>query len=160
MYKRQIIVSLLVALTVSACGEEGKSTSATTMKISGYPVYKFLNFFGIDKQALEASEKEAREVLGENYESYVKNHEAMVSAGFDQHESLRVIRQDGDEVEIYVRRADYQKLWKTSPHDLNEQGKSHLVTVEYEAIQVGDQVLNRATSFQAKLVEYRPTIRK
>lgn len=130
------------------------------MKVSGYPVYKFLNFGGIDKQALEANEKVARESLGDTYAAYVKHHKMMVSAGFDRHESLRVIAEDGKEIEIYVQSADYEKLWKTSPHDLNAQGRSHLVKIEYEEIKVGDELVNRATSFQAELVDHKPTIRK
>jgi hypothetical protein len=155
-----VLIAALSAFILTACGQEGATCPSKIMTLTGHPVYNFINLFGIDQKALEANEKEAREALGENYDGYLKYHEAMVEAGFDQHEALRVIGRDAKEIEIYIPNADYKKLWEENPHDLSKQGKSHLVTIEYEAIEVGDQIVNLATSFEAKLVDHEPTIRK
>jgi hypothetical protein len=84
----------------------------------------------------------------------------MVSAGFDKHERVQVIGKDRKEIDVYVRSEDYEKLCKVSPHDLKEQGQSHFVTIDYELVAVGGQIVNRATSFQAELVDHEPTVRK
>lgn len=154
------LIAALSTFILTACGQEGATAPEKIMTLTGYPVYKFINLSGIDQKALKANEKKAREALGENYDGYVKYHEAMVAAGFDQHEALRVMGRDAKEIEIYIPNADYKKMWEVNPRDLSKQGKSHLVTIEYEAIVVGEQIVNRATSFKAELVDHEPTIRK
>ena len=95
-----------------------------------------------------------------NFDDYVEAHERMVSAGFDRHMPLRLITDNEVEIEVYVPNGDYETVWKTSPHDLHDQGKSHYIEIEYEEIAVGDQMVNRAISFRAELVDHEPTIRK
>jgi hypothetical protein len=154
------ILTVVAFLPAAACADSGVASPAKSATVSGYPVYKFLNLLGVDSDAFKANEKTLRAAMGDDYERYAKHHEAMISAGFDRHELLRVIGKDRSELDVYVRSEDYKKLWNVSPHALKEQGKSHFVTIEYEVITVGHEIVNRATSFKAELVDHKPILRK
>lgn len=154
------ITILAMVTLLNGCSEQSHSRVVSTEKVSGYPVYKFLNFSGIDQHQLESNEEAAKELLGYAYDEYVEHHQRMVAAGFDLHKPLRILPDDADEVLVYIQNSDYDQLWAVSPHDLSAQGKSHLVSIEYEQIQVGDEVVNRASSIRAELVDREPILVK
>lgn len=153
---------LLTALCVTACSALVACAGAGhERQVKGYPVYKFLNFGGINSKALKAHEAETKRNLGEGYELYVKQHDLFVSHGFDFHTPLMVRTESGNEVEVYIRDADNKLLWKTNPHDLAKQKKSHRVTITYVPVfKVGDEWANRAVTFSAEMVTREPIIRK
>ena len=158
MQNMKNFLTLVCAVAISslfACAEVGAEK-----EVKGYPAYKFLNFSGINAKALKENETEAKEALGEAYESYVERHESFVAHGFDCHTPLQIRTESGEEVEVYIRDEDYKQLWTTSPHDLADQKKSHLVTIKYVQVEVEEESVNRAVSFQAVLVEKEPIIRK
>ncbi|MDB9741244.1 hypothetical protein OAB00_00160 [Akkermansiaceae bacterium] len=55
---------------------------------------------------------------------------------------------------------EYAELWRISPHDLAKQNKSHFVTIRYTQEKLNNETINRAVSFEAKLVDGEPIIRK
>lgn len=73
---------------------------------------------------------------------------------------LRVINSEGREIGVYIRNADYKRLWAINPHDLNSMGKSHFVTIEYSEMEDEGRSYHWATSFDAVLVDHAPYIRK
>lgn len=153
--------SLLTTLCVTACGAFVACAVADRDKhVEGYPVYKFLNFSGINSKALKAHEAESREFLGDAYEIVAKQHDLFVACGFDFHTPLMVKTESGKEVEVYIRDADNELLWKTNPLDLADWKKSHRVSITYLPVRVGDEWVNRAVTFSAKMVEREPIIRK
>jgi hypothetical protein len=137
-----------------------KAGYSAAKEIKGYPVYKFVTLGGIDSKAFKANEAETRKFLGENYDAFVKQHQLLVSRGFDLHTPLKIQIETGKEIDVFVRTKDYESLWKVSPHDLAKQKKSHLVTIKYIEVKVGGETLNRAVSFESELVEREPIIRK
>ena len=145
----------IALIGLAACANLGSAK-----EIKGYPVYKFLNFGAINAKALKANEAATREFLGKGYDDYVRIHDLLVSRGFDLHTPLTIHTASGEEVEVYIREEDNDLLWKTNPHDLAKQKKSHLVTINYVQVKVGQEAVNRAVSFQAQLVDREPIIRK
>ena len=152
----------LTALCVAACSAFVACAGAGhERRVEGYPVYKFLNFGGINSKALKAHEAETKKNLGEGYEPYVKQHGLFVSNGFDFHTPLMVRTDSGKEVEVYIRDADNNLLWKTSPLALAKQKKSHRVTITYVPVfKAGEEWVNRAVIFSAEMVAGEPIIRK
>lgn len=145
---------------IALIGQAACANPSSEKEIKGYPVYKFLQLGEINEKALKVNETATRELLGKGYDDYVRVHELFVSRGFDLHTPLMVRVESGEEIEVYVRNEDNALLWKTSPHDLAKQKKSHLVTIKYVQIRVGGESVNRAVSFQAQLVDREPIIRK
>jgi hypothetical protein len=152
---------LLIALFICTLGSiSGCSKAEETRAVVGYPIYKFLNFGGINQKALEKNKDTAKDILGESYESYLRQHALYVDHGFDRHIPLRIRMDSGDEVEIFIRDEDHDQLWMTSPHDLAKKKKSHRVTVKFVEVQVGDVIARRATSFQTSLIDKEPILEK
>lgn len=152
---------LLIALCVIVCSAFVACAVADPKKqVEGYPVYKFLNFGGFNSKDFKAHEAEIKELLGKAYEPFAKQQDLFVSHGFDFHTPLMVHTESGREVEVYIREADHELLWKTNPHLLADQKKSHRVTITYVPVKVGDQWANRAVTFSAEMVEREPIIRK
>ncbi|MES2920106.1 MAG: hypothetical protein V4819_01070 [Verrucomicrobiota bacterium] len=153
--------AFLTVLCMTACIAFVACAGAGYEKqVNGYPVYKFLNFGGINSKALKVHEAETKKNLGEGYEHYVKQHDLFVSHGFDFHTPLMVRTVSGEEVEVYIRDADHRLLWKTNPHDLADQKKSHRVAITYLPVEIDDEWVNRAVTFSAEMVEREPIIRK
>jgi hypothetical protein len=142
------VIYAIALIPLAACANPNAAK-----EVKGYPVYKFINLGGIEAKALKANEVETRKFLGENYDAYVKQHQLFVSRGFDLHTPLKIQTETGKEIEVYLQTKDYEGLWKVSPHDLAKQKKSHLVAIKYIEDNVGGETVNRAVSFEAKLVE-------
>jgi hypothetical protein len=138
----------------------GCASSDVVLEVKGYPVYKFVDIGGIDTKALKANEKRLRELLGADYDVYAAQQQLFASRGFDLHHPLIIQPESGTEMLVYVQTKDYEELWKVNPHDLAKQKRSHYVSLKYIQVQVGDETVNRAVSFDSKLMERDPIIRK
>ncbi len=134
---------VIALISLAACANPG-----AVREVKGRPVYKFLNFGGIDVKSIKANE------------AHSEQYKLFVSRGFDLHTPLKIQIESGKEIEVYVRNKDYKELWKTNPHDLARQKKSHLVTIKYIQVKMGGEAVNRAVSFESELVEREPIIRK
>jgi hypothetical protein len=154
--KHILAAILTIALIpLAACAKSG-----AVKEIKGYSVYKFINLGGIDVKVFKANEAETRKLPGVNFDAWVELQELYASRGFDLHTPLIIQSEKGEEIEVYVQTKDYKELWKVSPHDLAKQKKSHLVTIKYIQDKVGDETVSRAISFESKLIEREPIIRK
>jgi hypothetical protein len=145
----------IALIPLAAC-----ATSGAVKEVKGYAVYKFINLGGIDVKAFKANEAETRKLPGVNFDAWVELQELYASRGFDLHTPLIIQRETGEEIEVYVQTKDYEQLWKVSPHDLAKQKKSHFVSIKYIQDKVGDETVSRAISFESKLIEREPIIRK
>ena len=148
-----ILAIALISLT--ACAKSG-----AVKEVKGYAVYKFINLGSVDVNAFKANEAETRKVPGVNFDGWLKNQELLASRGFDLHTPMKIQIETCKEIEVYVQTKDYRELWKVSPHDLAKQKKSHSVAIKYIQDKVGGETINRAVSFESKLVERDPIIRK
>lgn len=159
-----LITFLLLAmksLSLESQEVESEKVKLAKTKITGYPIYKFINFGAINIQSLKLNKQKIVEEGGEKLYNFMEEHnQFMASAGFDLHCPLKVIIKNNQVMDIYISDANFKTLWKRDPFELEDEGKSHLVTIEYESIKVGNNVLHRATSFQTKLVNHKPTIMK
>ena len=162
-YTLALLLILSAIVGALGCVKVRESTSVDTTIVRGYPIYKFLNFGGINEKGFEGKKEMFRKVMesvGGNFDDYTETHARMVSAGFDLHIPLRLITDNGVVIKVYVPNGDYETLWKVNPHDLKAQGKSHCVEIEYMEILVGDQMVNRSINFKADLVDRVPVIMK
>ena len=154
--KHILAAILAIALIpLAACAKSGAAK-----EVKGYAVYKFINLGGIDVKAFKSNEAETRKHPDVNFDAWVELQELYASRGFDLHTPLIIQSETGEEIEVYVQTKDYEGLWKVSPHDLAKQKKSHLVAIKYIQDKVGGETVNRAVSFESKLVERDPIIRK
>ena len=154
------LLATLFSLALLSCVEEDAVVQDRGGTIKGFPVYQFLNFGAINERQLLDNEKEAKEALGENFDDYISHHKSMVAAGFDLHMPLRIIVDDGHELEVFVRDKDYRTLWETSPHDLHDKGKRHFITLDYDEILVDGRFVKRGVVSTIELRDGIPEIRK
>jgi len=145
----------IALIPLAACANSGAVKEA-----KGYAVYKFINLGGIDVKAFKANEAELRKLLGVNFDNWVELQELYASRGFDLHTPMIIQSETGKEIEVYVQTKDYAELWKVNPHDLAKHKKSHFVSIKYIKEKVGDETVSRALSFESKLIEREPIIRK
>ena len=155
MKKLLAAIFAIAMIPIASCANSG-----AVKEVKGYPVYKFINFGGIDAKALKTNEAAIKKLLGKNYDTYAERHQLLVSRGFDLYTPLNIHMETGKEIEVYVRNKDYESLWKISPLDLAKQKKSHLATIKYIQVAVGGETVNRAVSFDCELIEREPIIRK
>ena len=119
----------IVMIPIASCANSG-----AVKEVKGYPVYKFMNFGGIDAKALKTNESVMKQLLGKNYGTYLERHQLFVSRGFSLYTPLNIQMETGKEVEVYVRNKDYEDLWKISPLDLAKQKQSHLARIKYRLL--------------------------
>jgi len=154
---KHILTAILATalIPLAACAKH-----SVEKEVKGYAVYKFINLGGMDVKAFKANEAETKKIPGVNFDAWLEQQELFASRGFDLHTPLIVQSETGEEIKVYVQTKDYEGLWKVSPHDLAKQKKSHLVAIKYIQDKVGGETVNRAVSFESKLVERDPIIRK
>ena len=117
MKRASTIVVSLILFVLTSCRDSEAPDSVVPLKVTGYPLYKFLNFGGISEENLKSHDSELREALGEFYEGYIENQRAMAAAGFDRHQLLRVtpqLAEDDAEIRVYIRAEDFRSLWELS----------------------------------------------
>ena len=142
-------------IPIAACAKH-----SVEKEVKGYAVYKFINLGGIDVKAFKANEAETKKIPGVNFDAWLEQQELFASRGFDLHTPLIVQSETGEEIEVFVQTKDYKELWKVSPHELAKQKKSHFVSIKYVQDRVGNETVSRAISFDSKLIERDPIIRK
>lgn len=161
MKEIKLILTAVCALALGCLTGCAEVTPADEIK--GYPVYKFINLDIIDvneAKTLKASPEVMMTLGADNCEALLKSAELYATHGLDRHTSLKIRVPSGEEVSVYVPNDEYMQLWKTNPHDLAKQGKSHRVTIKFVEVTVGERSVKRAVSFQAELVDAKPIIRK